>query len=55
MPVQFVKPESHPATQERIDEVLQWVDGAVRSLAPAVQRAGEEMGRSFRSIAERRP
>jgi hypothetical protein len=48
MPVQFAKPQPNPATAERVTEVLQVADAVVRSLAPAVQRACEEMGRSLR-------
>lgn len=55
MPVQFIKPQPNPATQERVAEVMQSLDQAVRSIAPAVQRAGAEMGRSMRKAAERRP
>jgi hypothetical protein len=53
MPVQFTKPQPNPATAERVAEVMQAVDAAVRSVAPAVQRAGEDMARALRSV--RRP
>ena len=53
MPVQFIKPQPNPATQERVDEVVHALTNAFRSLAPAVQRAGMEMGRSFRAAGQR--
>lgn len=55
MPVQFVKPPPNPATQDRIDEVYRAMDAMVRAVAPAVQKAGEEMGRALRSVTVRRP
>jgi hypothetical protein len=55
MPVQFVKPQPNPATAERVAEVMLWVDQAVRSTAPAVQRACQEMGRALRAATDNRP
>lgn len=54
MPVQLIKPQPNPATAERVQEVLQWADAAVRSVAPAVERACEEMGRSLRALKQDR-
>ncbi|MER5461694.1 hypothetical protein ABT010_13590 [Streptomyces sp. NPDC002668] len=53
MSVQFAKPQFNPETQRRVADVMQALDAGFRSLAPAVQRAGEEMGRALSGV--RRP
>lgn len=55
MPVQLVKPEPNPNTAQRVAEVFDWIDAAARAFAPAVQKAGEEMGRSFAGLKQQRP
>lgn len=54
MPVQFIKPQRNPATQERVVEVMLTLDQSFRAIAPAVQRAGAEMARALRQVGERR-
>lgn len=57
MPAQLIKmPEPNPATAERVREAQDSIVGAFRSLAPAVQKAGEEMGRSLAQMrSQQRP
>lgn len=54
MPVQLIKVETHPATAQRVAEAQAAIVGMFRALAPAVQKAGEEMGRSFAAIRTQR-
>lgn len=53
MPVQLVKP--NPATAQRVAEVHGAMLAMCRAVAPAVQKAGEEMARSFEGLKTRRP
>jgi hypothetical protein len=53
MPIRFAKPAPNRAPQARIAEVNQALDSFVRAVAPAVQRAGTDMGRSLRKAAKR--
>jgi hypothetical protein len=55
VPVQFTKPEPNPATAQRVAEAGNAILAAFRSLAPAVQKCGEEMGRSFEQLRTQRP
>ncbi|MEV0526016.1 hypothetical protein AB0I66_21505 [Streptomyces sp. NPDC050439] len=54
MPVPLIKPEPNPATADRVAEVFDWMDAAARAFAPAVQKAGEEMARSFAALKKPR-
>lgn len=55
MPVQILKAESHPAIAQRVAEAEAAIVGMLRALAPVVQKAGEEMGRSLQKIRAQRP
>lgn len=58
MPVQFTKPQPNPATAERIAVAMAAMTALGRALAgiaPAAQKASEEMGRSLaQARAQRR-
>lgn len=53
MPVPLIKIESNPETAKLVAEVGARIDAMARAVAPAVQTACEEMGRSFAAL--RRP
>ncbi|GHH30118.1 hypothetical protein [Streptomyces rubradiris] len=55
MPVQIIKPRPNPKTAQRVTEVGAALGAMVRAMAPAVQKAGEEMGRSFERLRTQRP
>lgn len=53
MPVPLIKIESNPETAQRVAEVGAHIDAMARAVAPAAQKACEEMGRSIAAL--RRP
>lgn len=55
MPVQLIKPEPNPATAQRVAEANQALVAFGRALAPAVRKAGEDMGRAFERLRTQRP
>jgi hypothetical protein len=55
MPVQIAKPENHAASLARAKEAEEAITEFFRALAPAVQKAGEDMGRAFEQIRTQRP
>jgi hypothetical protein len=57
MPAHLIKmPTPNPATADRVREAQDSIAGAFRSLAPAVQKAGEEMGWGLAQMrSQRRP
>ncbi|GAA2199870.1 hypothetical protein [Streptomyces bangladeshensis] len=55
MPVQLIKPQPNPETAQRLAETQAALIAMFRALAPAVQKAGEEMGRSFEQMRTHRP
>ena len=50
MPVPLIKIEPNRATAQRVAEAHEGILNLFRALAPAVQKAGEDMGRSFAKI-----
>jgi hypothetical protein len=55
VPIQITKPEPNPATAQLAVDAGTAIVNALRSLAPAVQKAGEEMGRSFSKLRTQPP
>jgi hypothetical protein len=55
MTVQFTKPQPNPETAQRVAEAQASLVSMFRALAPAVQKAGAEMGRSFERLRSQRP
>lgn len=57
MPVQFLKPNpAHAqATAQRVSEINGAMVEMCRAVAPAVQKACEEMGRSLAGLKKHRP
>ncbi|MCZ1006361.1 hypothetical protein [Streptomyces lydicus] len=53
MPVQLIKTEPNPVTAERVADAAAVILVTLRAFGPAVQRAGEEMGRSLARLGER--
>jgi hypothetical protein len=53
MPVPLIKIETHPETAKRVAEVGATLDAMAQAVAPAAQKACEEMGRSIAAL--RRP
>ncbi|MFD0053013.1 hypothetical protein ACFVHR_04715 [Streptomyces sp. NPDC127168] len=53
MPVPLIKIGPHPETAQRVAEVGAIIDAMARAVAPAAQKACEELGRSISAL--RRP
>lgn len=50
MPVPLIKLGPHPETAQRVAEVGATIDAMARSVAPAVQKACEDLGRSLAAL-----
>lgn len=55
MPVPLIKIKTNPATAQRVAEAEAAIVGMFAALAPVVQKAAEDMGRSFAKIRAQRP
>jgi len=55
VPIPLIKVDTHPATAQRVSEVGAALADMARQLTPVVQKACEDMGRSFARIQARRP
>jgi hypothetical protein len=55
MPVQLMKVQPNPATAQRVAEANEALLAFGRALAPAVQKAGADMGRAFEQIRTHHP
>jgi hypothetical protein len=52
MPVPLIKIGPHPETAQRAAEVGAHVDAMARAVAPAVQKACEDLGRSLAALRQ---
>lgn len=50
MPVPLIKLGPHPETAQRVAEVGASIDAMARAVAPAAQKACEELGRSLAAL-----